>query len=75
MLCLINEQSLDEQHPDDHDWNKGWDADEPEGASQEQDEPRQINFNQSPDDGATSETMVVQPDEEHHIENTSAELL
>ena len=73
-----DEQSLDEQHPDETDWNQGWDTDEPEGAegaTEVADLPRQINFNLTPGDEASSETMVIQPNEEHQIENTAAELL
>ena len=37
--------------------------------------PRTVTFDLSPDDGATSETHVVAPDKEDHLENLAAELL
>ena len=58
-----DEQSDDEQseasnHPDDKDWNTGWNLDnneDSEGA------PRTVTFDLSPNDGATSETHLVAP--------------
>ena len=68
-----DEQSEASDHPDDNkDWNTGWDLEnneDSEGA------PRTVTFDLSPDDGATSETHVVAPDKEDHVENLAAELL
>ena len=72
-----DEQSLDEQHPDEEDWNDGWNI-ESEGDESEQSAPRDIDFSLKPDDQATSETKstsTIDTDEEHRALNHAAELL
>ena len=75
-LVSDDEQSQDDNHADqDDDWNDGWIM-EPEGAEgADQNEPRQVDFTLTPYDNATSETTLVEPDEEHKVENLAAQLL
>ena len=66
-----DQQSLDEEHPDEEDWDSGW-------TEGDQEEPRDIDFSLMPDDKATSETQstpTVDTDEEHKVHNHAAELL
>ena len=61
----------DQAHPDEEDWNKGWCQE----TSDEEPEPREADFDFTPSDKESSETMDVEPDEEDKVENLSAELL
>lgn len=79
------------EHPDSEDWNDGWDSPEPEGAEGAEDSegddgiiaaPREVSFDNTPSDAASSESMYVDPDEEdklpsadNDIKNVAAELL
>ena len=67
--------SSDQEHPDgEDDWNEGW-CTETSNQSDEEPEPRTVDFDLTPSDQASSETMDVEPDEEDKVENLSAELL
>ena len=68
---LVSVVSDDEEdsHPDEDDYNDGWEAAE----DGETEEPHEIDFTILPQDGMTSET--VETDEEHKVENLAAELL
>ena len=63
---------LQQAQLDDKDWNTGWNSEnnkDSEGA------PRTVTFDLSPNHGATSETHLVAPNKEDHVENLAAELL
>lgn len=74
---VSDDEQSEDSHPDDHSFNAGWDADEPEGedTAVQEAEPRQISFDIAPTDEATSETMIVPPDDEDKAETLASELL
>ena len=82
---LVTDDEIDnEPEEDEWDWNEGWNEpapEEDEQASEGDDddvmaqEPRTVDIGIVPGDGASSETIAVEPDEENKLPNIAAELL
>ena len=66
---VSDEESQGSTQPDEQDCNTGWSVEDPEG------EPREITFDLTPNDQATSETRVAFNEQEDPADNLAAELL